>query len=136
METEPKLEGPLHPYGKFHNFFFWTLPLSCIANKKSFDRDKSKSVLQKRTDCVCFSWLSRSGRCCFCLMSQIRPFLLWNNVLLGIFSKKEEKKLGIFPNRGGRGSPQFPTYFIYDFVKQWVKWCFQKVFFVCFQESK
>ena len=22
METEPKLEGPLHPYGKFHNFFF------------------------------------------------------------------------------------------------------------------
>ena len=33
--------------------------------------------------------------------------------------KKKKKKNREFSLTGGGGSPQFPTYFIYDFVKPW-----------------
>ena len=42
-------------------------------------------------------------------------------VLLGKVSKKKEKKSREFSLTGGAGSPPFPTYFIFDFVKQLVK---------------
>ena len=43
------------------------------------------------------------------------------NPSLGRVSKKKEKKSREFSLTGGAGSPPFPTYFIFDFVKQLVK---------------
>ena len=56
------------------------------------------------------------------------------NLLLGNgnwANKEGLKKSREFSLTKGGGLPQFPTYFIYNFSKEWVKGCFLKVFFLC-----
>ena len=73
--------------------------------------------------------------------SCINFVLKWNKIIrkrLPIREgfKKKEKKSREFSLTGGAGSPPFPTYFIFDFLKQLVNWCFLIVVFCLLSEVK